>query len=328
MITNNTDISIPMSIWLASDDYDYADDAKNISATNLLKSYRNIIAYKRYHYPEQFSKDLLLPYYISNKLEGDVMDRIAMRFGTAIHEAVEKSINNNYKDALTKLGHLDTIIDNMHINPEKPTKGINIYTEQRTSKKIDEFTISGQFDIVFNGELQDIKTTSTFSWSNPKVHNKYITQGSIYRWLNPELITKDYIVINFIFTDFNKFMTGKDNYPPSKIVSRKFPLWSLQETELFIENKIRELKKYWNEPLENIPCCDEEMLYLTPSKFKYYRLGFKEGRKATKNFDTFHEASLFMAQNGNIGEIVEDKPKAFYCPFCDLTEPETFTFSS
>lgn len=326
-MTNNRNFSFPIQCWLAGDEYEYSDNPKSISATSLIKSTRSIIANKRYFYPNAFEPELIDELKkFSNKFISDLEDRIAMRIGTAIHKAIELAVINDYKNSLRKLNYTEKTIEDFSVNPISGSETkYTVKTEQRVEKEINGFIISGQFDCLINNELHDIKTTSTFSWSNPKIHNKYITQASIYKWLNPEIITGDSFYIDFIFTDFNKnYALSKsiEEYPNCKIINKKFPFWSLIETQMFIENKLREIEKYWNAPLEEIPCCTDEMLYLTEPVYKYYKSGYKEGKRATKNFKSFVDASLFMSSQGNIGEIIEEKPKAYKCPFCDLTEPE------
>ena len=41
------------------------------------------------------------------------------------------------------------------------------------------------------------------TYQNQSKDREYRLQGSMYRWLNPKIITKDVFNINYIFTDFN-----------------------------------------------------------------------------------------------------------------------------
>lgn len=318
MLTNLNNLPLPLAVWLASDNYLYADSANEISTTTLMKSPRYIIASIRSRFPELFPKGLSVP------LEPvDIVDKIPARFGTAIHSAIDYALNHDIR-VLKKLGVSEIALEKILVNPSpeiiKPDS-ICIYTEQRIKKQVGNFIISGQFDTVINGELHDIKTTSTYSYTSGCNDKKYITQGSIYRYLNPELITSDTLTINFVFTDWSKnYAMSRDGYPKTRALGKTFPLWSLDETERYIKEKISLIEKYWDAPLPNIPCCSEEDLYTSPPTYKYYKNGYSEGKKSTKNFDNIHDASLYQAQQGGKGEIIIDRGKPFTCPLCALSE--------
>lgn len=306
MITNHSNLPLPLAVWLASNTYTGHSDKLTISATTFNRSIRYIIAQLRMKYPHLFDEDKRLTPAQESLFNTDVIDAIPAKIGTAIHDAIDKALTTNLKESLLTLGYSDNY-------------KLDVITEQRVEKEFEGFNISGQFDVVINGELHDIKTTSTFSYTSGAMDDKYILQGSIYRWLNPELITGDFITINFIFTDFNKnYVHSRDEYPPQRALAKSFPLWSLNQTEMFISNKLNQIKKYWNEPLETIPCCTDKDLYSGPSVYKYYKNGFSEGKRSTKNFNTYAEAIHYKAQHGFQGDIIEDKGKPFKCPCCDL----------
>lgn len=290
-----------MAIWLASDDYLYSKSANEISTTTLMRSPRYVIATLRKRFPELFPEECRLTLSEEEIFSQDITERIPSRVGTAIHTAVDNAITKKAKIALKSLGYSETILKKLLINPE-PSEvqkdSFVIMTEQRSYRKLDGFVISGQYDAVVNGVVHDIKTTSTFAYTSGSMGKKYIIQGSIYRWLNPDLITGDEIVINFLFTDWNKnYVYSKENYPPTKVLGKSFKLWSVEETEMYIRDKLNQLKKYWNEPLYLIPCCTYDDLYSGNVTYKYYKSGYVEGKRSTKNFDNLNEATLYRAKN-------------------------------
>lgn len=320
--TNNHNIPLPLAIWLASDEYQYAKTVNEISTTTLMRSPRYIIATRRAMYPEQFKPELRLLPAEQDLFLQDLTDRVSSRMGVAIHSSVDWTINNRCKQALEALGCPSEVVDRVKVNPDRETlseRDIAIFTEQRAYKPVRDFVISGQFDAVVNGEVQDIKSTSTFSWTSGAMDKKYVLQMSIYRWLNPEIITKDTCTINFIFTDWNKnYAFSRDDYPKSRAAGKTFQLLSLADTEAYVKDKLNQLKKYWNEPLATIPCCTDEDLYSAPPIYKYYKNGYEEGKRSTKNFDNYNEASLYRAKHNGTGEIIVDKGKPFKCPCCDI----------
>ena len=332
MLTNQNNIPLPMAIWLASDDYLYSKSANEISTTTLMRSPRYVIATIRKRFPELFPEECRLTLSEEEIFSQDITERIPSRAGTAIHTAVDNAITQKAKIALKSLGYSETILKKLLINPE-PSEvqkdSFVIMTEQRSYIELDGFVISGQYDAVVNGVVHDIKTTSTFAYTSGSMDKKYIIQGSIYRWLNPDLITGDEIVINFLFTDWNKnYVYSKENYPPTKVLGKSFKLWSVEETEMYIRDKLNQLKKYWNEPLYLIPCCTDDDLYSGNVTYKYYKSGYVEGKRSTKNFDNLNEATLYRAKNKGIGEIIIDKGKPFKCPCCDIGIPNYFNTGS
>lgn len=324
MLTNTLNVALPMAVWLATDNYMYAKTSNELSTTTIMKSLRNIIGSRRIMYPEEFPPEVqLIDSGIVQDL--DIQSKIASSVGTAIHSAVEQSWLHNHEKALKLLGYPESVIKRVLVNPEpediKPDS-ICIYLENRSYKQVENFVISGQYDLVVDGQIHDIKTTSTYSYTSGINDDKYILQMSIYRWLNPELITKDTGVINFLFTDWNKFEAlRKDTYPAGKVLSKEYKLMSIEETEQYILNKVHGLQKFWNSPLAAIPCCSDKEVYAKPPVYKYYKTGYAEGKRATKVFNSMAEASAYRATQGNVGEIKEVFGDPFYCPFCVLPEP-------
>lgn len=332
---NTANVPLPLALWLAVDEYKYGKYSNEISTTALMKSPRNIIGNRRMLYPSDFPEHLRLPEVTPDTmLIPDILDNYKARLGTAIHSAVENNWNNPVlrETGLKLLGLPENTITKVKVNPkpeELEPDTLPVYLEQRSYKEIDGFVVSGQFDVIVNGHLHDIKSTSTYVWQTGVMDDKYILQGSIYRWLNPELITSDELTINFVFTDWQQFkVKSTENYPSSPCMGKTYKLMSLDETEAYIRNKLKLVHKHWLDPLHLIPCCTEKDIYNSPSKYKYYKKGYTEGARATKVFDTYAAASAYKAEQGNIGDIIEVKGKAFYCDFCNPEETSNTTIVS
>ena len=58
MLQNQTNLPLPLAVWLATDEYQYAKFANEISTTTLLKSLRYIIGSRRAMYPDEFPEHL------------------------------------------------------------------------------------------------------------------------------------------------------------------------------------------------------------------------------------------------------------------------------
>lgn len=302
--SNTSSIPLSMAVFLAADNYDYHEDKQYISATSLIKPLRQLILASRV--PEG-----------SNQV--DLANMVASRMGAAIHDGIERAWVNNYRKAMEVLGYPSKIINKIQINPkpeELKEDSIPIYLEQRAYKQVGKWTIGGKFDFVGDGRVEDFKSTSVYTAINNKKDNDYILQGSIYRWLNPSLITKDEMAIQFIFTDWSAAKAKADPaYPQSRIQQRVLMLKSINETDSFIKRKLAAIEKYWDAPEEDIPDCIDEDLWRSEPVWKYYKNPTKMSR-STKNFEDKQDAYIRLAQDGNVGVVVEVPGQVTACKYC------------
>ena len=167
-----------ISIWLAHDAYDHNPNPYTISATALLRPTKQLILARR------------LP--ISSTDTIDIVNNIASRMGTAIHESLENAWINHYVSGLKLLGYDQTYIDRVKINPTSVDRYLHkhgmldmvpIYLELRSSKKVGKWTVTGKFDFIADGVVEDLKTTKAYSYIKKSNDVKYAQQGSIYKWL-------------------------------------------------------------------------------------------------------------------------------------------------
>lgn len=305
MYTNLHNLPMSMVLWLMFDDYDYNSDSKTISATSILKP----------------TKSLVLGSRVGQQEPVDVMNMVASRLGTAIHTAIEQAwLSDPAKvKELLKMVYPSKLIDAMVVNPDPDTvteDDFAVYMEIRNDKQVSGYTISGKFDFICNGQLEDFKSTSAYTWVTQSNKEKYIQQGSIYRWLNPHLVTEDVMRINYIFTDWSaaKAKQSKD-YPPSRILSQEYPLMSLAETEAFVMQRIAEIDRYMDAHQDEMPRCTPEELWEKPTVYKYYKNPAKKVR-STANFDSYWEAHDRYMKDGSIGEIVTIKGEVGFCKYC------------
>lgn len=313
-LTNYTGISLPLAVWLAEDTYDFKRGTrKAISATSLLKSRRQILL------TELMPEDM--------RQTPDVSDFIKSRMGTSFHDSIESAWKRNYRGSMKSLGFPDDVINRMTINPTHadlvhlqntlPDRPIPIYLEQRAEREIDGYIITGKFDMVLDGELNDFKSTSAWAWVFGGKDEDYRLQGSIYRWLNPDKITKDHMHIQFIFTDWQRQQAlSNPRYPQKVLEERRLDLMSLQETENWIREKIRSLEEVADLPEPELPHCTDKELWRSETVWKYYKDPTNMTR-STKNCSSEAEAQQYRATKGRgQGVILEipGKPKA--CSYC------------
>lgn len=301
--TNVSSVPLSLAVFLATDNYDH--DSSTISATTLIKPLRQIILGAR------------MP---AGEVQLDLTAMVPSRMGSAIHDGIERAWLSNHKEAMIALGYPQRVIERVRINPkpeELKEDHIPIYLEQRAYKQVGRYRVAGKFDFVGEGRVEDFKSTSTYTAINNNNDDKYIMQGSIYRWLNPTIITKDEMAIQFIFTDWSKVKAMQDpSYPQQRIQQRILPLKSVLETDAFVNRKLALIDQYWNAPEDQIPECTDEDLWRSEPVFKYYKNPAKTVR-STKNFDNKQEAYLRLAEDGNVGIVKEQPGQVTACKYCN-----------
>ena len=302
--SNQTNLPLPIAVWLAHDTYDH--EAAGLSATTLMRPTRQVILAKRVPPGEGIV---------------DVSGMIKSRIGTAIHDAIEGAwVSDKLDNTLRNLGISDKMIKRVLVNPESIPQGkpvIPVYLEKRSEREVLGVKITGKFDFIADGRVHDFKTTSTFAYTSGNKDEDYIMQGSIYRWLNPDIITDDMMSIIFIFSDWNKnrYLSDKENYPPSQITSRDFLLLPEATVQKYVEHKVNELIACEQLDEADLPLCTDKELWRKDDTFKYYKNPAATGR-STKNFDNYGEAYQRFIEDGSVGRIDTVKGTVQACLYC------------
>lgn len=311
-LSNVTNIPLSLAVWLASDGYDFRRGArKAISVTALLKSPRQILLAERLN--EQ------------NRLQPDVSDFIASRLGHSIHDGIERAWKTGYREAMASLGYPQNLIDRVAINPLDEEVAANpdmvpVYLEQRAEREFMGYAITGKFDMILEGVIQDIKSTTVFSLMSGSKDDDYRLQGSLYRWLNPKKVTADHMFINFIFTDWMKAQArANPNYPQQRVCAHRIELLSLAETEAWMRKRIRELEAAADLDEPELPRCSDKELWRSDPTWKFYLDPAKAqdpNARCSKRCDSFAEARAYQAEKGGRGVIVEEPGKVKACGYC------------
>jgi len=306
MYTNKTNIDLPLAVWLASPGgYDLTYDPNVISATTLLNPIKSLVLTQR-----MYAKDV-------KGSQVDLDDVVASRLGTAVHEAAERAWDDPelFRASMEALGHSDKTIDRFKVNPTELKDGdIPIYIEQRRSKEVSGMIISGKFDFVVDGTLVDIKTTKTYSWVKGTNNEKYQMQGSLYRWLNPDIVTAPVMVIQYAFTDWLPHYTPKPEYPDHRVMSKKFPLLPLNYVQGYVEAKLQQYRELLDEDQDAMPRCTKKELWQDDSEWAYHKT--PGSSRATRLYKTQADALTHLQKDGGFGAIVERKAPVKFCKYC------------
>lgn len=325
-ITNNLNIPYEMLIWLLDNNYNNKPentlshinpDHEIISATTLLKSTRSLILSRR---AEQ-----------SGSIEMDISSLIASRIGQTLHEGIESSINKkgsveapmrlledgskyDPRNQCNKDGNIIVCNGTDELPKEAKRNDFIIYQELRRYKTISDITLTGQMDMISNGQLIDFKNTSVFSYNDKNKEQNYILQGSIYKWLAPDLIKSNTVRIYFIFNDWQQGRSFNSNYPKCRITYKDFKLLTVRETEQWIINKLKEIRDNAKKSNDNIIRCTTEELWMGDPVYKYFTK--ESNKRASKTFKTETEAVQYLQDKGKgIIKTVFGTPKA--CHYCN-----------
>lgn len=308
---NTSAIPLSLGVFLATDNYDHDSRPNTISVTTLLKPLRQIILGARI--PEA---DVVV----------DLAAMVNSRMGSAIHDAIERAWTqpfDKFSAVMQSLGYPQRLINNILINPTADAVAaspgcIPVYLEQRKEKTVGKWIVTGKYDFVGDGRVEDFKSTSTYTAINNTNDDKYSWQGSLYRWLNPTIITKDHMAIQWIFTDWSKAKAMQDpKYPQARTQEKLFPLKSLAETQAFVERKLALIDQYWEAKEADIPACNDDDLWRSEPVFKYYKSGDTTAARSTKNFGSMQEAHHYMHSDGKgIGAIKTVPGQVTACRYC------------
>jgi len=221
-----------------------------------------------------------------NELEVDASDLLGTLLGKALHEYVSRRDNE-------------------------------AVVEQRIFTHVEGKTLSGQFDrlIVEDSTIQDYKVTSVARFNHQKGEAEWEQQLNTYAFLlrRHGMEIKSLQVVA-ILRDWMEWNTRNLDYPTLMVQVVDIPLWSPEEAERRISQRVKE----HDSPQ---PCTDEERWH-RPPKFAV----MKNGRKsAIKLFDSRQDAAAFIASATDARYLyLEERPGSYlrcqkYCsvaPFC------------
>lgn len=278
--------NIPQEIINAVHNDSYNKGKATISATGLLQPPRiRLLAQENYE-----------------KLTIDVSDEIWKLLGQSVHTILERANENNE----------------------------DVITEQRMFTVVNDWTVSGQTDSidVKSNTLKDYKVTSVWSIVSALKEGKaeWEQQLNIYAYLYQQTTGKtiDQLNIIAIARDWNKnqYLRSGGDYPPSPVTVLDIDLWSDEEQEDFIKQRVSIHQEAEVDYLINdkLPFCTDEERWRRKDTYRVE----KKGRKtAVRVLDTQEEADKYMEGHKDIKllKVVKAKGECVRCAnYCDVAE--------
>lgn len=140
--------------------------------------------------------------------------------------------------------------------------------ETRLSHTINNRLISGAFDCVYNGKwLYDMKNTSVWKMMFG-TKDDWTAQQNIYRWLywNDRGKKVKQLKIIALFRDWSVYQKfrGGPKYPAYPAMEILLPVWDLQDTLKFMEDRVNLMIKHENTPDDDLPPCSYEEMWSEP----------------------------------------------------------------
>ena len=180
--------------------------------------------------------------------------------------------------------------------------------EERLYKDVCGWKFSGQYDLVEGDTLYDYKITSYWSVINdPKF--EWTAQANCNRLLLHEHGTEiNNLEIVAILRDWQKSKAKIDkNYPQTQIKRIKLPVWTLEETEKYLIERITLLQSHEKTPDDDLPPCSLQDTWQDDDVFAVYK--DTKAKRAAKLFDIGLDADVYAKQIGGFVVKREGTPK-------------------
>lgn len=164
--------------------------------------------------------------------------------------------------------------------------------EEKLTEEIDGITLVAKPDL-YDDELktiEDYKCTSVFSVKSVK--SDWVSQINSYAWFLVKAgfeVKKAYI--NAILKDWSKMELlrfGRD-YPPIPFKRIEIPLWSFNDQEKYIGDRIALYKSTLNLSDENLPICTPEERWASPEKWAIHKNRNKTAKKLCLSYEEAKE---------------------------------------
>jgi len=182
--------------------------------------------------------------------------------------------------------------------------------EERLFAEVDNWVISGAVDLQRSEEdgtvtLLDYKCTSV--WSVIYGKKEWDRQLNFYAWLveqNGETKVSALSIVA-VLRDWQRNRSGEKNYPQAPIVIVDIPLWSRQDRDSYVRERVRlhdeaEFLRLTGEPL---PLCSDDERWKKPDTFAVKKEGNK---RALRVLDSMQHAEEYMGEKEGLAIEVRE----------------------
>lgn len=269
MLTNR--LGLPRAVVAAVENDPYTRGSSDISVTQLVQP--------------PFQRKLRT----ETEIIEDVSDRIWSLVGQVGHGIVERA----YPDAYTE--------DCKKLTPAEAYKKYGVVAERRLFMPVNNWIVSGQFDVIEDGRLEDYKFTSVWSVIG-ETKPEWIAQLNLLRILaKHEGIKVDKLGILAVLRDWAKGKANGADYPKHQIQRIDIPVWSDDQAEAYLFDRVLAHQS------ANPSVCTDEERWKRADVFAVMKVGRKS---AVKLHDSFEDADAHATQLG-AGHSVVKRPGGY-----------------
>lgn len=272
IFTNNYDLPEPLVKVLSYDDYDPTGD---ISVTGLIG-------------PPQI-RQLMLKH--GDDITVDVMDRVWLMLGNAVHAYLEMAAKGCYETV----------------------------SEKRVTHLLHGYEISGKADLLEKGltTLSDYKVTSAYSFLRG-VKPEWEAQLNLYNFLYnlSDYKSIEELKVYAILRDWSKTKSRQgDNYPPRPIMPYSVGMWTKETTNTYLKTRT-EIHQAADKG--NIILCTDDERWHKDDKYAVKKRGVK---RAYRLLNTEAEAIKMMENMGTDYEFEFRPGEDTRClDYCDASK--------
>jgi hypothetical protein len=176
--------------------------------------------------------------------------------------------------------------------------------ERGISEKIADRLITGTFDILYDNEnMYDIKTCKVWKLIFDPNMEDWHEQQNIYAYLlHLRGIDVKSINIIAVYLDWIESNAVRDRktYPQQNVVEYPLKLWSWDETEIFLNERLALHKACENVPDDELPECTRSERWERHeggAPVKYAIMSSKDARRATRVFTDANEALKYFKEH-------------------------------
>jgi len=211
-----------------------------------------------------------------------------------------------------------------HLILERAAEAGSSIAEKRYFAERKGWTISGQVDLILDGDnadLVDYKFVSLHS-SKDGIKKEWEQQLNISRWLareNGQEIHSAAIVA--VFRDWSKVKSIRDaDHPKAPVQVFPARMWKWEEIEAFIDHRLDlHQAARATEKDDDIEICSEEDRWAKPPKWAVYKGANKRATKLADSMDEAEEVAATIPQSRIEYRPGESTRCIYYCPvnsFC------------
>ena len=188
----------------------------------------------------------------------------------------------------------------------------NQLVEEYLTMEVNGKTLSGTPDLLEGKKLSDWKNTSVFTMIYKSRMESWAAQVNAYRLL----FLKYGFEINEleIIAKFRDWQRSKarydDSYPQHGAAVIPMPLWPIERTEKYINDRVALLEAHKNTPDSDLPECTADERWQSETVFKCMK---GNNKKSSKNF----KKSKDNITEGQLGYITEKDAKEAAQKYCE-----------